>query len=128
MSVRVAAITGVCRVLSYYWELVPASVIKSFLTKLVVELCRDASSDNVRVTVLQVSHTHCNSFTLLIYFLMMPHQGMCVILDNLLSVPVMKELLPLLRHCIHDTSEKVRIAFCELLLVVKGMKSIKVRS
>ena len=51
---------------------------------------------------------------------------MCVIMDNLLSVPVMKELLPLLNHCIHDTSEKVRIAFCELLLVVKGMKSIKV--
>lgn len=49
-------------------------------------------------------------------------------MDNVLSVPVMKELLPLLHHCIHDTSEKVRIAFCELLLVVKGMKSIKVRT
>ena len=49
-------------------------------------------------------------------------------MDNLLSLPVMKELLPLLNHCIHDTSEKVRIAFCELLLVVKGMKSIKVFS
>lgn len=104
VAVRIAAITGVCRVLSYYWELVPASVIKSFLTKLIVKLCRDASSDNVRVAVLQ---------------------GMCVIMDNVLSVPVMKELLPLLHHCIHDTSEKVRIAFCELLLVVKGMKSIK---
>jgi len=64
VSVRVAAITGVCRVLSYYWELIPASVIKSFLTKLVVELCRDTSSDIVRVTVLQVSHAHHNSFAL----------------------------------------------------------------
>lgn len=49
-----------------------------------------------------------------------------MIMDNVLSIPVMKELLPLLHHCIHDTSEKVRIAFCELLLIVKGLKKIKV--
>ncbi|XP_065883679.1 condensin-2 complex subunit G2-like [Dysidea avara] len=104
VTVRVVAIKGVCRVLCYYWELVPVTVIKQLLTKLVSDLCYDVSSDAVRIAVLQ---------------------GMCVIMDNLLSVPVMKELLPLLNHCIHDTSEKVRIAFCELLLVVKGMKSIK---
>ena len=63
------------------------------------------------------------SFALLVYDI---PQGLCVIMDNVLSIPVMKELLPLLHHCIHDTSEKVRIAFCELLLVVKGIKSIKV--
>ena len=123
MSVRVAAITGVCRVLAYYWEVIPANVIKSFLTKLIVELCRDASSDNVRVAVLQVSHAHQFCISHLWYIC---PQGLCVIMDNVLSIPVMKELLPLLHHCIHDTSEKVRIAFCELLLVVKGIKSIKV--
>lgn len=70
----------------------------------------------------------CRSATFIDFglFMALPPQGLCVIMDNMLSIPVMKELLPLLHHCIHDTSEKVRIAFCELLLVVKGLKSIKV--
>jgi condensin-2 complex subunit G2 len=37
----------------------------------------------------------------------------------------MRELLPLLQNHLHDTSEKVRIAFIELLLLVKGMRMVK---
>ena len=37
----------------------------------------------------------------------------------------MRELLPLLQNHLHDTSEKVRIAFLELLLLVKGMRMVK---
>jgi len=55
--VRVAAIRGVCRVLCYYWELVPVAVIKQLLTKLVSDLCYDVSSDAVRIAVLQVSQS-----------------------------------------------------------------------
>ena len=53
-------------------------------------------------------------------------QGLCVILENRLTHPLLKELLPLLANHIHDTSEKVRIALLDLLILVKGMKAIKV--
>lgn len=52
-------------------------------------------------------------------------QGLCIILENRLSHPVLRELLPLLQNHLHDTSEKVRIAFLELLLLVKGMRMVK---
>ena len=40
----------------------------------------------------------------------------------------LKELLPLLGNHIHDTSERVRIALLELLILVKNMRAIKVRA
>ena len=43
-----------------------------------------------------------------------------------MSHPLLKSLLGNLRDLIHDNSEKVRVAFLDLLLVVKGMKAIKV--
>jgi hypothetical protein len=52
--VRVVAVAGVCRVLSYYWEMTPAPVIKTLLGRLVRDLAWDASAINVRVAVLQV--------------------------------------------------------------------------
>ena len=39
---------------------------------------------------------------------------------------MLKELLPLLGSHIHDTSERVRIALLELLILVKNMRAIKV--
>ena len=41
---------------------------------------------------------------------------------------MLKELLPLLGSHIHDTSERVRIALLELLILVKNMRAIKVRT
>ena len=55
-------------------------------------------------------------------------QGLCIILENHLSQPILKELLPLLGNHIHDTSERVRIALLELLILVKNMRAIKVRA
>lgn len=57
-----------------------------------------------------------------------PHthmQGLCLILENRLSHPLMVDLLPLMQSMLHDSSEKVRIAFLDLLLLVKGMRMIK---
>ena len=56
VMVRVVAVAGVCRVLSYYWEMTPAPVIKTLLGRLVKDLAWDASAINVRVAVLQVTH------------------------------------------------------------------------
>ena len=52
--VRVAAVAGVCRVLSFYWEMIPASVLRTMLGRLVKDLAWDVSAVNVRVAVLQV--------------------------------------------------------------------------
>ncbi len=52
--VRVTTITGVCRVLSLYFDLVPFPVLKEVLGKLVKELTWDASAIDVRVAVVQV--------------------------------------------------------------------------
>lgn len=52
--VRVTVVAGVSRVLSCYWEMVPASVIKALLSVLVRQLAFDCSSSSVRVAVLQV--------------------------------------------------------------------------
>ena len=53
-------------------------------------------------------------------------KGVKYVLDNRLCHPLLKSLLPSLKNLIHDNSEKVRIAFLDLLLKVKGMRSIKV--
>lgn len=54
MVVRVTAVTGVCRILSLYFDLVPFPVMKELLGKLVKELVWDAAAIDVRVAVLQV--------------------------------------------------------------------------
>lgn len=55
--VRVTGVVGVCRVFSYFWEMVPAAVIKSLLIRLIRDLAWDASAIGVRVAVLQVGWT-----------------------------------------------------------------------
>ena len=53
-------------------------------------------------------------------------QGLAYLLDNHLSHPLMKTLLPTLGNFLHDDSEKVRVTFIDLLLKVKGIRAIKV--
>lgn len=48
------SITGVCRVLSLYFQLIPFPVMKSLLGRLVKELAWDAAANDIRVAVLQV--------------------------------------------------------------------------
>lgn len=104
VAVRVTAILGVCKVVATYWEMIPAIVIKTFLQELVENLAWDTASVDVRVAVLQ---------------------GLCMVLENRMSHHLMKRILPLIQPRIHDTSEKVRLAFLDLLLVVKGLGTIK---
>ena len=52
--VRVTGVSGVCRVLSLYFELIPFPVMKSLVGRLVKELAWDSASIDVRVAVLQV--------------------------------------------------------------------------
>ena len=52
--VRVTAVTGTCRILSLYFDLVPFPMMKELLGKLVKELVWDAAAIDVRVAVLQV--------------------------------------------------------------------------
>ena len=60
-----------------------------------------------------------------VFFVM---QGLMELLDNHLSHPLLKKLLPLLTNMFHDTSDRVRIAATNLLLKVKGIRSIKVNT
>ncbi|NWW34221.1 CNDG2 protein, partial [Panurus biarmicus] len=48
-----------------------------------------------------------------------------IILDNKLSHPLLEQLLPATKHSLHDNSEKVRVAFVEMLLKVKATKAAK---
>ena len=52
--VRAATALGVCRVLSVYWELIPKATIQTFLLKLLQDLAWDASSADVRTSVVTV--------------------------------------------------------------------------
>ena len=54
-------------------------------------------------------------------------QGLKFVINNRLSHALLKNILPNVRDLVHDDSEKVRRAFLELLLAVKGVRSIKVR-
>ena len=49
-----------------------------------------------------------------------------MLLEQRLSHPILKELLPVLASHLHDTAERVRLALLDLLLMVKGMRFIKV--
>ncbi len=53
--VRGATVVGVSQILSLYWEMIPGSVIKSLLGRMVQDLAWDASAISVRVAVIQVS-------------------------------------------------------------------------
>ncbi|XP_077591805.1 condensin-2 complex subunit G2 [Stigmatopora nigra] len=102
-SVRCSAILGVCKILARLWEMLPPVVVIDFLKKL-KELAQDSTSDEVRSTL----------FTYL-----------CLVLDNVLSHPVMEKFLPKFKSSLHDTSEKVRVAFVEVLLKLKAVRAAK---
>ncbi|CAH0522262.1 unnamed protein product [Peronospora belbahrii] len=102
-ALRVAAIEGVSKVLSVYWELLPAETIRCFISKLVVDLVNDASSSTVRAAVFE---------------------GVQFILDNHNSHSILKPLLPMLAPLINDRNEKVRAEFCALLVRIKSIRNM----
>ncbi|KAM3860758.1 condensin-2 complex subunit G2 [Diretmus argenteus] len=102
--VRSTATLGVCKILAECWELLPPTVITDFLKKLVVELAADTSSPDVRCSVFKC---------------------LTIVLDNPLSHPLLEKLLPALKYSLHDTSEKVRTAFLDMLVKVKAVRAAK---
>ncbi|XP_070279657.1 condensin-2 complex subunit G2 isoform X3 [Myotis yumanensis] len=102
--VRSAGILGVCKITSRYWEMMPPTILIDLLKKVTGDLAFDASSADVRCSV----------------FKCLP-----IILDNKLSHPLLEQLLPALKYSLHDNSEKVRVAFVEMLLKVKAIRAAK---
>lgn len=102
--VRSAGILGVCKITSKYWEMMPPTILIDLLKKVTGELAFDTSSADVRCSV----------------FKCLP-----IILDNKLSHPLLEQLLPTLKYSLHDNSEKVRVAFVEMLLKVKAVRAAK---
>ncbi|PKU34867.1 hypothetical protein llap_14829 [Limosa lapponica baueri] len=102
--VRSTGILGVTQITSRYWEMIPPTILADLLKKLTEELACDVTSADVRCSV----------------FKCIP-----LILDNKLSHPLLEQLLPAVKHSLHDNSEKVRVAFVEMLLKVKATKAAK---
>uniref|UniRef100_A0A8C2PA04 Condensin-2 complex subunit G2 n=1 Tax=Capra hircus TaxID=9925 RepID=A0A8C2PA04_CAPHI len=95
--VRSAGILGVCKITSKYWEMMPPTILIDLLKKVTEELAFDLSSADC----------------------------LPIILDNKLSHPLLEQLLPALKYCLHDNSEKVRVAFVDMLLKVKAVRAAK---
>ncbi|XP_027625867.1 condensin-2 complex subunit G2 [Tupaia chinensis] len=103
-AVRSTGVLGVCKIASRYWDVMPPAILVDLLKKVTGELAWDASSADVRCAV----------------FKCLP-----MVLDNKLSHPLLEQLLPTLRYSLHDNSEKVRVAFVDLLLKVKAARAAK---
>lgn len=104
VAVRCVGVSGICRVLCVYWEVIPPTTTKTFLELLVTQSARDANAAAVRVAVCE---------------------GLGYLLDNQLSHLTLKDFLPRLEFMIHDRSPKVRSAFVAMLLRVKHVRSIR---
>ncbi|XP_077007705.1 condensin-2 complex subunit G2 [Tamandua tetradactyla] len=102
--VRSTGILGVCKIASQYWEMMPPTILLDLLKKVTGELAFDTSSADVRCSV----------------FKCLP-----IILDNKLSHPLFEQLLPTLKYSLHDNSEKVRVAFVDMLLKIKAVRAAK---
>ncbi|XP_048765257.2 condensin-2 complex subunit G2-like isoform X2 [Ostrea edulis] len=103
-AIRSQTVLGVFRIMSLFWELMPSVTIKNIVTKVIQDLAFDSSSADVRESVVK---------------------GLTGLIDNHLCHLMLKPILPQLQKHIHDTSEKVRVAMVNLLLKVKGVRSIK---
>nr|XP_056713102.1 condensin-2 complex subunit G2 [Euleptes europaea] len=102
--VRSTGVLGVSKIAFKYWEMIPATVLADLLKKLIEDLAFDTTSADVRCSV----------------FKCLP-----IILDNVLSHPLLEQLLPALKYNLHDNSEKVRVAFVDMLLKIKSVRAAK---
>lgn len=102
--VRSTGVLGVCKITAKYWEMIPPQILTDLLKKVLGDLSSDVSSADVRCSV----------------FKCLP-----ILLDNKLSHPLLEQLLPSLKYNLHDTSEKVRVAFVDLLLKIKAVRAAK---
>ncbi|GFT83271.1 condensin-2 complex subunit G2 [Trichonephila clavipes] len=102
--VRSVTIIGLCNAMSVHWELFPETMLKTYFQIIVNHLSCDSSSVDVRCAVAK---------------------GFKVLLENPLTIPTLRVILPRLKPLFHDISDPVRIAFCQLLLRVKNICGIK---
>ncbi|CAH1776019.1 unnamed protein product [Owenia fusiformis] len=103
-SVRATVVYGVCHICNVYWELIPTQNIKTFIVQLIQDLAWDVGAQDVRIAVFK---------------------GITLLLDNHMSHPLLKPVLPKLQDFLHDSSEKVRIAVLDMLLKLKTLRTIK---
>ena len=101
-QVRNISITSTFKLISTFWDFLPAHIRKSLLTKLVSDLAFDTNSIAVRVSVVN---------------------GLARLLENNQSHQTLETLLPYLCNHIHDNSEQVRIALVDLLIKVKHLNN-----
>jgi hypothetical protein len=104
--VRVAATEGICRVLGLLWEIVPSGTARRIIDLLSGTLIFDKTSAPVRAAVCE---------------------GLRFMLDNHLTHPILSVALPRLKNIVHDRVERVRIAFLDLLLELKGKRIASAR-
>jgi len=103
-EIRTVAIAGVCKILFSFWQLIPEEIIKNVINIMIKELVVDASSHKVRAAVLV---------------------GLKNMLENPRTHLFMKNVLPRLTNCLHDVNEGVRSAMVDLLIAVKGIRTIQ---
>ncbi|KAF2078043.1 hypothetical protein CYY_000681 [Polysphondylium violaceum] len=104
IPVRATAVQGAFEILSKYWEVIPLGTSRSLLMKLLTSQAHDKASSLVRETVF-----------LGIKFML----NECHLSHSILAI-----MLPGLRDLIHDSSERVRGAFLDVLLYIKTISTI----
>ncbi|MGH0133617.1 UNVERIFIED_CONTAM: hypothetical protein FKN15_028477 [Acipenser sinensis] len=57
--------------------------------------------------------------------LLIKNSCMAMVTENKLSHPLLEQLLPALKNSLHDNSEKVRVAFVDLLQKIKAVRAAK---
>ncbi|XP_077124682.1 condensin-2 complex subunit G2 [Ranitomeya variabilis] len=103
-NVRSTGVLGVCKITAKYWEIIPPLILADFIKKLIGDLAADINSAEVRASV----------FKCMLY-----------LLENKLSHPLLEQMLPVLKNSLHDHSEKVRVAFVEMLIKIKALRAAK---
>ncbi|CAD7697938.1 unnamed protein product, partial [Ostreobium quekettii] len=102
-AVRIAAVEGICKVLDSFWELIPPSVSMGYLKGIIGRLAFDGASVGVRSAVLR---------------------NLKKLIENPLSRPLLKGLLPQLAPLMHDPSKDVRVAFVDMLLSIMSISEV----
>lgn len=148
------SVTGACRILGVYWELIPLPIIKSLMIKIASNLAFDNRCVHFFCSLIVASRTELHGWMLLkhssSHVRAAVFRGLAFVLDNHLSHPLLKIVLTQLAPLLHDRivstynlsllffrsdlylifgmmfkQEKVRSSFIDMLFVVKRIRSIR---
>lgn len=103
-GVRAVAVSGVVSVLDSFYELIPPKTAAGYVHKLAVDLAHDSAAPAVRAAVAS---------------------SLARLVVNPAAQALLQPLLPKLAHLGNDASPAVRSAFADVLLAVRGVRSIK---